>query len=427
MQTLTRERAINLLKDNPYLYAHAVGFTKLQRLHNEWIKDMVFGEGDRTLQAHRGSYKTTCDSVAFAIIIILYPNDKTVFMRKTDTDIKEIIKQTKMILKHEITNELIKAIWGCKLRFIVSSASEISTNLTNDARGTSQLVGMGSKGSMTGKHFDRVFTDDIVNVDDRTSKAERERTKIVYQELQNIKNRGGRIFNTGTPWHKDDCFSIMPEPIKYDYKATRLISDEEIKKIKESMLASLFAANYELRHIASEDVIFVEPRQNEDPVMVMNAKHCHVDAAYGGEDFTAFTICRKVNGVYYVFGKLWHKHVDDCIDDIIKYRKRFNAGKIYNEKNADKGYLDRDLRRRGERTVPYNESQNKFMKITSWLRGEWSEVVFVKGTDKAYIEQITDFNENADHDDAPDSLASLVRLLWKRENGDIEYTPIIGK
>lgn len=64
------------------------------------------------------------------------------------------------------------------------------------------MLGIGIGGSLTGKHADIVITDDIVNLRDRMSAAERERTIAVYRELQNIKNRGGRIINTGTPWHK---------------------------------------------------------------------------------------------------------------------------------------------------------------------------------------------------------------------------------
>lgn len=46
---------------------------------------------------------------------------------------------------------------------------------------------MGVNGSLTGKHYDVIFTDDIVNLKDRTSRAEREHTKSVYMELQNIR------------------------------------------------------------------------------------------------------------------------------------------------------------------------------------------------------------------------------------------------
>jgi predicted phage terminase large subunit-like protein len=416
---LNREQAIEILKEKPYLFGHEVGFTKLEKLHNQWIKEMVLGNEDETLQAHRGSYKTTCDSIAFAIIIILFPNEKTLFLRKTDNDVKEIIKQTIKILEHPLTIELVRAIWGISLAFTRRSATEINTNLTNDPRGTSQFVGMGIGGSLTGKHFDRIFTDDIVNIEDRTSRAERERTKLMYQELSgNILNRGGRIFNTGTPWHKEDCFTLMPNIKKYDYTVTGLISEQEIAEIKDSMLPSLFAANYELRHIASEDIIFANPVTGGDPSKVQQSNYCHIDAAYEGSDYTAFTICRKTEGKYYVFGKLWRKHIDDCEKEIIAIRKQFNAGKIYNETNADKGYLAKQLRKHGERVVEYWESMNKFLKIVTYLKGEWKNIVFVSGTDQEYIDQITDFNENAEHDDAPDSLSSIIRELWGRRGED---------
>lgn len=424
---LTRETAVRILKEIPYQFGHSVGFTRLTKLHNEWIKDMAFGKGDATLQAHRGSYKTTCDSIAFAVIIILYPNLKTLFMRKTDNDVKEIIAQTKKILLHPVTQELCRAIWGVGIVLIKASATEIQTNLTNDSRGTSQLVGMGIGSSLTGKHFDRIFTDDIVNVEDRISKAEREHTKLIYQELRNIVNRGGRIYNTGTPWHKEDCFTLMPNAKKYDCYHTGLISKQELKEIRDNMLASLFAANYELRHIAAEDVIFTDPVTGADPSKVEQSNYCHVDAAYGGEDYTAFTICRKWEGKYYVFGKLWHKHVDDCEDNIIMLRKQFNAGKLYCETNGDKGYLAKELRAKGERVVAYSETTNKFLKITSYLKGVWRNVVFVEGTDQEYIDQICDFNENAEHDDAPDSLASIIRVLWSKAGEEDRYKPIWNK
>lgn len=337
-------------------------------------------------------------------------------MRKTDGDIKEVIKQVQKILLDPHTQYFVQSIYGVNLRLVVSSATEISTNLTNDKKGTAQLVGVGTGASLTGKHFDRIFTDDIVNVQDRISKAERDRTKIIYQELQNIKNRGGRIFNTGTPWHAEDAFSIMPSPEKYDCyhpEIRKIIPEQDLEDIRSKMIRSLFAANYELRFVASEDVIFTNPQTGGDPAMVEQGD-CHIDAAYGGEDYTAFTIYKKKNGKYYLFGKLWHKHVDDCLDEICAFREQFNAGRIYCEDNADKGYLKKDLIRRGERAVPYHEKQNKFIKITSYLKSVWKDVIFIEGTDQEYIDQICDYNENAEHDDAPDSAASAIRRVWNQ-------------
>ena len=419
---MTRIQAAKLLIHNPIAFGHAVGFDKLGELHNAWIQDMVRGSEDKTLQAHRGSYKTTCVSIALAEIIVLLPNLKTLFMRKTDADVKEVVRQVRNLLLSPYMEALCEKIHGKPLILTTVSATEISTNLAADNKGTSQLVACGVNGSLTGKHFDRIFTDDIVNVQDRISRAERDHTKTIYQELQNIRNRGGRIFNTGTPWHKEDAFSLMPNQEKYDCYSTGLMTDEEIAEIRGKMTASLFAANYELRHIAAEDVIFDSPQTGADPSLVEQGE-CHVDAAYGGEDYTAFTICRKKDGKYYVYGRCWRKHIDDVQDEIIRIRKAFNAGRIHCENNGDKGYLGKALRQKGERVNVYHESMNKFLKITSYLKAEWRNVIFVCGTDEEYINQICDYNENAEHDDCPDSLASLIRRLWnKKEEND--YIPI---
>lgn len=422
---MTREQAIDFLIHRPYKFGHLLGFTKLTELHNEWMKDMLCGKDDSTLQASRGTYKTTCVSIVLSEIVILLPNRRTMFMRKTDSDVKEVIKQVQKILMDPRTQALVNTIYGVNLKMVVQSATEVSTNLTTDIRGTSQLIGVGSGGSLTGKHFDRIFTDDIVNVQDRVSKAERERTKMVYQELQNIKNRGGRIFNTGTPWHEEDAFAIMPAAKKYDCyhkEIVPILPKAELDKLRRGMLPSLFAANYELRFVASEDVIFTNPQLDGDPAMVEQGIS-HVDAAYGGEDYTALTIGKEVDGTIYIYGRLWRKHVDDVVDEIVKLHDSFLCGKMYCENNGDKGYLGKDLRKRGIRVSIYHETMNKFLKIVTHLKGAWENVVFVKGTDKAYIHQVCDFTESADHDDAPDGLSSVVRILRKKQNAD-NFVPI---
>ena len=414
---MTRDQAIKFLITKPYKFGHMLGFTKLTEVHNKWIIDMIKGKGDKTLQASRGTYKTTCDSISLSLIIILLPNKRTLFMRKTDTDVKEVIKQVQKILQDPHTQVFVQAIYGdVQLKMTVQSATEITTNLSTDIKGTSQLVGIGLGSSLTGKHFDYIFTDDIVNINDRISKAERDRTKLIYQELQNIKNRGGRIFNTGTPWHKDDAFSIMPEPEKYDcYKMIEygVMSEEDLADIKERMSPSLFAANYELQHIASEDIIFDDPEIGADSALVMNGTS-HCDAAFFGEDYTAFTICATHDGKFYVFGKCWRKHIDDVMDEIVSLHEHFNCGKLWTETNADKGYVAKAFKEKGVRIATYHESQNKYVKIVSHLKFNWRNVIFVKGTDEEYIDMICDYNEDAEHDDAPDSLASLIRIMAKK-------------
>ena len=420
---LTRADYVNWLYERPMEYGHQMGFTLLTELHNGWIRSMICQGPDHTLMAHRGSYKTTCVSIAFAIMMITRPNERIMFVRKTDTDVKEVIEQVEHMLLNEKTQYLVKQMYGTNLTLVVNSSTELKTNLTNDPRGTSQLLGIGIGGSLTGKHYDYIFTDDIINMKDRSSRAERERTKDAYRELQNIKNRGGRIFNTLTPWHVDDAAMLMPEPERWPWDTTGLMTQEQYDEIAKVTTPSLLAANYQLRHIPSDDVIFTDPKTRASHERVYNGL-CHVDAAYGGEDYTAFTAMRYEDGTYYVYGRVWRKHVSDVANLIKADHTRLMLGKLHIETNGDKGFMARDFKKMGIPVVPYAETMNKILKIETYLKQAWPNIVFVDGTDQEFINQICDWTEEAEHDDCPDSAASLCRVLSARKRNE-GYKPLL--
>lgn len=408
---LTKYDYLDLIYEEPYIIGQKLGFKDFTLLHNEWLQDMIFGEEDETLLAHRGSFKTTCVSLAFALILILFPNKNIIFTRKTDDDVKEVIKQTTKILKSSLFNHLVNKLYGKDLTLVEENAVSITTNLVTATKGASQLLGAGIKTSLTGKHADLVFTDDIVNVKDRISKAERDLIKLQYQELQNIKNRDGRIFNTGTKWHKDDAINtLMPNHKIYDCYTTGLIPRSKLEEIRKRMSPSLFAANYELKHIAEGEALFDNPKFTNEEELIHNGI-AHIDASYGGEDGTAYTIIKKLGDKFIVLGKRWNKHIDKCLGEIQALHEHYLAGSIMCERNADKGYLTKELQNRGFIADDYQERMNKYIKISTYLRKNWANIEFLEATDPDYINEILDYTEDAEHDDSPDSLASILREL----------------
>ena len=75
MQSENPTLIADFVRENPIDIAHANGFDLLENdLHGAWMDDMLNGEEDMTLQAHRGSYKTTCLSVVIPILIVTNPN-----------------------------------------------------------------------------------------------------------------------------------------------------------------------------------------------------------------------------------------------------------------------------------------------------------------------------------------------------------------
>lgn len=417
-----KKQTLDLIYYEPYKIGHWVGFHDLTELHNEWLRSFLYAEEDQTLLAHRGSYKTTVLSLFLAIHTVIDPNENVMFFRKTDDDVTEVMTQAQKILQSGVMQRIVLDLYDTELRFLKSNNSEIHTNLCTSTKGVSQVIGLGIGTSITGKHADIVVTDDIVNLKDRISRAERERTKIQYMELQNICNRGGRFINTGTPWHKEDAISIMPNVKRYDCYSTGLITREKLEQLRQSMSDSLFAANYELKHIADKDAMFKNPKFTDEKELIYGGLS-HIDAAYDGADGTAFTIMNRLkDGKIIGFGKRWDKHVDDCLNEIGVYHKLLRAGSISCEKNADKGYLAKELRGLGYHVNPYSESMNKFLKISTYLRSNWGNITWLEDTDPEYINEILDYNEFAEHDDSPDSAASLIRKMETRP----KYNPVKG-
>ena len=354
-------------------------------LHGAWMQKMLLGREDMTLLAHRGSYKTTCLAAAMAISMCVYPMRNMLFMRKTDGDVIEIIRQVKLFLQSDAMLFLTQKLWGEPVNILRADQFSITTDCYAACRGAAQLLGQGTRGSLTGKHADIIITDDIVNLQDRISPQEREHTRAIYQELQNIRIPGGRIINTGTPWHPQDAISLMPRVEKYDCYRTGLLTPAKLDELRRSMSPTLFAANYELKHIADDDALFAQsPGFFDDPLLLRDGI-AHVDAAYGGGDCTALTCGRREGDTMYLYGRLFPGHIDTVMEDILACCDELLCAPVWCETNGDKGYVARELRRLGGQVRTYQERQNKHLKNQEMLNSYLLMQQVKKLTEKNYL------------------------------------------
>jgi len=419
-----KQRYRDLALEQPAQFGRWLGFSDLTALHNDWMRSYIIGDDDWTLQGHRGCYKTTTMTVAQALMMVLRPRLNTILFRKTDTDVGEVMRQVAKALKHETLQALSLKLWGRVPVLLKESESDINTSLNPSPRGASQLLGLGLKTSITGKHGDRIVTDDIVSIKDRISRAEREETKLLYQELQNVKNRGGRIINFCTIWHKEDATSLMPNIRKVDCYTSGLMTAGQIAEQKNKMTPSLFAANYELKLIAAEDTLFSDPVYvryadgDDEPQRVIYNGIGHIDAGYGGSDGTALTIIKKTETGFVVLGKRWQKHVDSVLPEILRTVEKYRCGTLHVEENADKGYLKKEIAKHHP-AQSYHEKTNKYYKIATYLVRYWRTIEFLPETDPEYMNEILDYTEHAEHDDSPDSLASMIRKFVKHEGDGV--------
>ena len=198
-----------------------------------------------------------------------------------------------------------------------------------------------------------------------------------------------------------------------------------VEELKKEYAGTVLYDRYILgKWAASEGALFtVYPQYTEDETLLYNGI-AHIDAAYGGSDGTAFTCAKRDGDKLYLFGKLRQQHIDTLMDVFTADMHRFRCAPVYLEKNADKGFVGKEFYRRGEMVRLYDEKENKFLKIATYLRKWWPNVIVLKGTDKAYIEQIMSYAEGAEHDDAPDSAACVARYFDPR--GKTAYQSVFG-
>ena len=189
------------------------------------------------------------------------------------------------------------------------------------------------------------------------------------------------------------------------------LSPEVIESYKR-MYRGVFYRRYILGEwCGAEGSLFVDPPKIFTDQSLLWDGIAHIDASYGGGDFTAFTCARRVGDTIYAYGKMWHAHVDTVTEAILADAERLRCAPIYCEVNADKGYLAKELRNRGASAKMYSEYMNKYVKISTYLNKWWPNIQFLDGTDDSYISQIMDYTIEAPHDDSVDSLACVVRQL----------------
>jgi len=126
VQKLSREdEKLQTLLQHPDEIGRMVGFKDLKAdLHGEWIREMVYGTRDYTLQAHRGSYKSSCLAVAISLLLLIDSKKNVIFLRKTDNDVSEMLGMVSKILRSEVMNDYLALFLGStreKQRFMAVS------------------------------------------------------------------------------------------------------------------------------------------------------------------------------------------------------------------------------------------------------------------------------------------------------------------
>jgi hypothetical protein len=419
------DQQVALLLSKPHLIGHLGGKTKLTQLHSDWINYMWDPAARfRAIQGHRGSYKTTAMAAGVIRQLLLEPDSRGAIIRKTFTLAAEVMEMIHAMIMRPELQLLFKYAVGTYPKARVKRSGKITYNFKWSLTPEGSLNAHGLDGSLTGTHYDWIWLDDFVDLRDRVSRAERLRTIDILREIvTNIVDPGKPVRFSGTPWHRNDAWTAVPTPpLKFPVDTCGILTLEQIAEKQRITTPALYAANYDLSLDEPEGALFSDPQYRNWNYLDHDAPVAQLDAAFDGDHYCALTIMAKMNGVigdaWQVQGWVYPGNVKDWISDIVKICRSRKVRLIYIESNADKGYTADQLVAAGMAVQSYPEHQNKHIKISTRLYAAWKSIYWDPDTDPEYMNQIIDYREGSEPDDAPDSAASLLREAYQIGSAD---------
>ncbi|ATN95032.1 terminase large subunit [Leptospira phage LE4] len=418
--------------NEPLFLAYLLGFHDVNtEVHEHWIRSIWYSGSD-SIQGHRGSFKTTCTQLGILWGLFFKPNTVIKYYRKTYDEAEDTVFAIRQFYESDPIRKLYHDGWGIKsVRTSVWARGEFTLATKTKITKEPGVSAGGFKTFATGSHYDKIICDDIITMEDRVSKKERESTKLNIYELKNLINPGGEIKYRGTPWHPNDAWKLCPAPEVWPVGSIDIpkFTPQYVRQLEEESTPSLFAANYKLVHITDEGRLFGAPIYGNYPESG-NGTFGVLDPAYGGHH-VALAIGGMVGENIHVKGFLWDVSVFQLYPQILKILREHKVGTLFVEKNADKGATATDLYNlRGGNVVAFPTKENKHIKIVSTVKKHWKNIRWAHDTEEDFLNEVLDYQEGQEPDDAPDSVAMLIRIIQtmilrqKGKVGKIQYVNI---
>lgn len=266
-----------------------------------------------------------------------------------------------------------------------------------------------------GRHPHLIIMEDPITPED-TSPAERKRVKKVYEELYKLTKN---IVIIGQPVHKADLYQELREKIP-TFKMIwgdipELDCDLEAQRgagvSEESIQASYF-----LNIMGSDSLPFFKIKTVD---FFAKDNVAYIDPAREGKDFTAISVAGRNFDNLVVAGWAFRKAWYDCLPEFEKIFTALKVNKVCIETNGIGELAVTQMRKLGIPAVGRNTTTNKhqrIMNIASFVndlelyRMEEGDPVLLQGNE-IFIDQVKNYEYNAEHDDAPDSMAGVAIFM----------------
>lgn len=434
-------KRINLYHISKYI----LGYDRLDPIiHRKWCDDLTENRqkyNRMLILKPRGCFKSTIYSVSFVIEILMRDflenhrfTKRILIASATDDLATQLLGE---IVQHLQTNEELRSFFG---RDILAGVNQQSVTLTpRSVHKEPNIKARGSGSAIVGEHYDIIIADDIVNQDDRESKAKREKNFRWMQDLISIIEPKGFILIVGTRWHLADLYGSLIEnndklsdKFKYHIEISSATDKDgnpnyptilpldvlESLKIEKGQIE--YASQYENNPLGAGTQIFSMERMHfytdygASSSMYDNCKTiAYLDPALGRDgDYIVLAVGTVMDGDLLIRDAVMSNsmHIENFLHVVSNYHTMYNFSPCFCETNGFQLLIANSLR---DMNIPVKDVGNRKKKE---IRIESIEPFFSSGRIKfredwkdvypEFVNQILSFPVHR-HDDAPDALAGL--------------------
>ena len=413
---------------------------ELEEVHLELLAYML--EQDESLHlAFRGCGKTTSAVGPYVVGRILQDPELCVLIAsRTGTYAQTIMRQ----VKGHLVNDKLVRIFGEQKDPTKWEATE--SNVLGKTKNTKEatLTALGAEGSLTGRHFDIIIVDDLCDLENTRTRAQRKRIHdFYYTTLDNCLKPGGQRKVIGTRYHPHDLYGwlssndlkgavqIVPAlhehededgEIRYESSAPRRFTVEYLLKKRAKTPALIWlmqmqciAARFQGKvfkpeYFEGEDFYFTELPEGQlyqvvDPAVTEKTENDYFAHMTGVVDSDGDVWVDSYHNLRIEFPK----QAPFCIDEFDE-RDPVRLGIESNAYQAALGQeiLDRrpDLKGRIIGVQTDKDKVTRALKLTSYFE---AGRIHMRHEHRELVQQLLEFPDG-EHDDLFDALDLLVRI-----------------
>ncbi|EMK12913.1 MULTISPECIES: hypothetical protein [Leptospira] len=319
------------------------------------------------------------------------------------------------------------------------------------------VLGSGTGGAITGYGAHLLNIDDpIKNFIEALSPTHQERAWDWYRTVARTRvYKEGAIVITMTRWAEFDLvgkvlaqdgrvedgglWTVLKLPAINEYGEAlwpEKFPIEELNEIRKTLGEKLFFALYQQEPIDIQEKLFENPILGEPPIGL--TYYALLDPAFTtgvASDYSALSILgidnkiidRSKAELWVKYGEIWKRSIDVIYDLVEKACIENNVSVLYVECNNGGDAIYEALKKRKTLKVEkMHASGNKNLRIVDQIRGNWGRLRFSRFLSPDYFNQILKYNDQAPHDDAPDSLASLIKKIASKGGSLIDRYGWLG-